>query len=51
MPQQRKRKYTTKTFLEKLEILNKIENGDKLEKPDIRENSEKTKSFFKTTKI
>jgi len=30
MSQQRKRKHTTLTSVEKLEILNKIENGDKL---------------------
>jgi hypothetical protein len=30
MSQQRKRKHTTLTLVEKLEILNKIENGHKL---------------------
>jgi hypothetical protein len=30
MSQQRRRKHTTLTVVEKLDILNKIENGDKL---------------------
>jgi len=63
MSQQRKRKHTTLTLVEKLEILNKIENGDKLENLanefrvgratiyyDIRKNGEKIRSIFKNNK-
>lgn len=62
MSQQRKQKHTTLTLVEKLEILNKIENGDKLENLDnefgvghatiydIRKNSEKIRYFFKNNK-
>uniref|UniRef100_A0A2H8TNS6 Jerky-like n=1 Tax=Melanaphis sacchari TaxID=742174 RepID=A0A2H8TNS6_9HEMI len=62
MSQQRKRKHITLTLVEKLEILNKLENGDKLLNLanefgvgrttiyDIRKNSEKIKSFFKNNK-